>query len=160
MSDPIMYDEKDVMRIVEENTRLKILLDKVENPNLGPSTAPLGDSWEERFSDTERESAGWQARWKSAFVRAEKAEAELVKINIGGCDAHTDFRSEDLWCPVCLMKERDRLREALEPFVEIWKKRAGPGQPSISSGMGVASPVKYYINAEDALAGVSVREMW
>ena len=141
MSDPIMYDEKDVMRIVEENTRLKILLDKVENPNLGPSTAPLGDSWEERLSDTERESAGWQARWKSAFVRAEKAEAELVKINIGGCDAHTDFRSEDLWCPVCLMKERDRLREALEKI-----KRHHTCSASVAD------------IATDALAGGSERE--
>ena len=80
MSDPIMYDEKDVMRIVEENTRLKILLDKVENPDLGPSVGPHGDSWDERLDYTERESDGWQARWKSAFVRAEKAEAELAEV--------------------------------------------------------------------------------
>ena len=43
------------------------------------------------------------------------------------------------------------LKGALKPFVEAWRKRAGPNQPSISSEMLVAVHVKHYINAEKVL---------
>ena len=47
-----------------------------------------------------------------------------------------------------LEAERDKLLDALTPFVEVWEKRSGPNQPSISSEMLVAVHVKHFIHAK------------
>ena len=44
--------------------------------------------------------------------------------------------------------ERDKLLDALTPFAEVWEKRSGPNQPSISSEVLIAVHVKHFIHAK------------
>ena len=70
----------------------------------------------------------------------QKAEAELAEMK--------DKYQEASDVSIERLAKRDKLLEALKPFVEVWEKRSGPNQPSVSSEMLVAVPVKHFIHAK------------
>ena len=75
-------------------------------------------------------------------LTAELAEAKKQREGLSLCNDLGDALNDKL------VVENTKLLDALTPFVEVWEKRSGPNQPSISSEMLVAAHVKHFIHAK------------